>query len=360
MLENCPQLILQVCALTKDQDWLVRTIGTVGSTTCTEISSVTPSDVIRLVSLIFTVVALPLALCADEEAGRYCSRPSYDLVKEVRVFRVIPINLQLMFLYLGFLLTIISRLSLVAMFYIYCLKNKLTLKPSYSENFPNLVTPLCVEAHHMVMFVIYLINQRLAETNKSLIIIEKLRRLNMLVSFFFFSFSEVFLILLQFPQRYRRAIRSRSKERDTGDERYKTFYLLYTFNLLEFIAVIILFSKNNIFDSTQEEAACSTRLAVIRGVFTHDRMMRGAYFSLICYLFSAAFFMFYHSPLLHPDSLKQRANYKTSDFTIYGKAPYCGSTYTKKCKVLDVCSSEASNEDLLDQTGGIQVAESVS
>ena len=346
MLENCPQLILQVCALTKDEEWLLRTIGPADNLCENSALAVTTSDVIRLISLIFTIVALPLALCADEEAGRYASKVSYDLVKEIRVCRVIPINLQLMVMYLGFLFAIVSRITLVALLYVFCTKKKLTLKPWKIHEFPNLVTPLCVEAHHMVMFLIYLINQRVAETNKSLVIIEKLRRLNMIVSFFFFSFSEVFLTLLQFPQRYRRAIRSRVKELDKGDERYRAFYLLYLFNLLEFIAVILIFSQ-----STTEEEELE--------VLTHDRIMRFAYLSIAGYVLSAVFFMFYHSPLLHPDSLKERAAYKTSDFTIFGKTPYCEKTFSTKCKTLNACAMRKEQEGgLLDKPPETQQTDS--
>ncbi|KAL5255647.1 hypothetical protein ACHWQZ_G011028 [Mnemiopsis leidyi] len=356
MLENCPQLILQVCALIKDEDWLTRTLGTASTSLDTD-GGITVNDTIRIVSLVFTIIALPLALCADEEAGRYCSRVSFDLVMEVEVCGLIPVNLQLTVLYLGFLLIIVSRITLIALLYVFCLMRDLTLKPA--ENFPNMVTPLCVEAHHLVIFVIYLINQRLTETNKSLIIIEKLQRLNMFVSFLFFSFSEVFLILLQFPQRYRRAIRARSKELDKGDERFKSFYFLYIFNLLEFIAFTVVLSKSDIFGSTKDSPT-STRIEQarkIQRVLTHDRMLRGAYSSIACYLLAAVFFISYHSPWLHPDRLKKRASYKSADVTIYGKTPYCARTDTDKCKVPKlpkmsgcVMSSAVQEQGLLDSS----------
>ena len=356
MLENCPQLILQVCALIKDHEWLERLDTN---------SGIEVNDIIRIISLVFTIVALPLALCADEEAGRYCSRVSYDLVKEVKVCGLIPVNLQLSVLYLGFLLTIVSRITLIALLYVFCLMRNLTLKPA--EDFPNMVTPLCVEAHHLVMFIIYLINQRLTETNKSVIIIEKLQRLNMFVSFLLFSFSEVFLILLQFPQRYRRAIRARSKEQDKGDERLKSFYLLYVLNLLEFIAFTVVLYKSDIFGSTKDSDSQTYEKAKrIQKVLTHKIMLRGAYFSIACYLLAAVFFIFYHSPWLHPDRLKKRASYKSSDVTIYGKTPYCAITDTSKCKVpklpkLSGCvvSSAALEQGLLDSSNEIrEVADS--
>ena len=359
MLENCPQLILQVCALIKDEKWLGR---------LNTDSGIEVNDIIRIISLVFTIVALPLALCADEEAGRYCSRVSYDLVKEVKVCGLIPVNLQLSVLYLGFLLTIVSRITLIALLYVYCLMRDLTLRPA--EDFPNMVTPLCVEAHHLVIFVIYLVNQRLTETNKSLIIIEKLQRLNMFVSFLFFSFSEVFLILLQFPQRYRRAIRARSKEQDKGDERLQSFYLLYVLNLLEFIAFTVVLYKSDIFGSTKDsDSENSQRLAKAKALqefLSREIMLRGAYFSIACYLLAAVFFILYHSPWLHPDRLKKRASYKSSDVTIYGKTPYCAIIETDKCKVpklpkLSGCvvSSAALEQGLLDSSNEIrEVADS--
>ena len=242
---------------------------------------------------------------------RYCSKVDYDLKYEVRVCcGFIPLNLQLLVMYLGFLLMIVSRIALVALVYVVCRETQTRI--SLWEDGPNLITPLCVELHHLTVFTVYLVNQRVQEKKKSIVIIEKLKRWNMVISFLLFSFSEVFLILLQFPQRYRRAIRSLTKEKDKGDERFKSFYLFYGLNLIEFAVMIYVCDRNT--DNLREDA-----------FFTGTSIMSVMYGSIAFFLLSGVFFCLYHSPLLHPDSLKQRVEYKGRvSWWMFGQHPQCG------------------------------------
>ena len=76
MLENCPQILLQVCAIMQDKDWLERLDDVI-----------TFSDVMRILSLLLSVVALPLALCADEEAGRFELTEYHKLLLKVQINR---------------------------------------------------------------------------------------------------------------------------------------------------------------------------------------------------------------------------------------------------------------------------------
>lgn len=247
---------------------------------------------------------------------RYCARVEFDLIRDFRVCGCIKINMQLSVLYLAFLFMITSRILLVALFYNFTKAMEPHWSLKVTSSGPNILTPLCVEVHHLIIFTLYLINQRLTEADKSLAIIEKLGRWNMVISFLLSSFSEVFLILLHFPKRYRRAIRTHNKEKDKGDDRFLSFYLIYSVNLAEFLLFgFLLHSYSGDLEKSRP--------------LTGRDMLNITWGGVGGYVLSGLFFGLYHSPLLHPDKLKQRTGYKVASSTrLWGMEQMCGKRWT--------------------------------
>ena len=104
-----------------------------------------------------------------------------------------------------------------------------------------------------------------------------------------------------------------NQRKDSGDERFKSFYLFYILDLMEFALMTFLLHSN--YHNLQEV-----------GVFNGTSLVSVMYGSIACFLLSGVFFCLYHSPILHPDSLKQRVSYKQREGVwMFGELPQCGA-----------------------------------
>ena len=177
------------------------------------------------------VIALPLAICADEEASRFSEKIEYDLELKVELCNL-KFPIQLIVLYLGYLLMITARITFIALLYFMCSEFGLTVK--LREESPNLASVLIIEAHHILIFICYIAYNSREQRNPSVKVVEALPWYHSVLSFYIFSFSETFIVLLDFPVRWRRAIRLKAKEKDSGNVRY--YYIKQGFEHIFFLA----------------------------------------------------------------------------------------------------------------------------
>ena len=266
MIENCPQIAVQMCFLMNI--WF-------------EAEARTNADVVfRILSITLSVITLPLAIVADEEAGRFSSKIDFDMMKYVSCF--LKVNIQVVVLYMSYFLMMSSRIILIGLLYRFCQEIPFKILQDI-----NILPVILIEIHHFITFISYYVNNFFYRKNKAIRIIEELPFFNLAASFYIFSFSEVFIILLQFPVRYRRAIRLSVKPKDVTDHRFLSFYLMYGFNLIEIVT-----------------------LRVLIWFYGYTRLSWIGTVCMMLYLFSGVFFSLYFSRFLHPDKLKVRHPYK--------------------------------------------------
>eukprot|EP00116_Pleurobrachia_bachei_P005073 sb/3465335/ len=226
ILENCPQILIQALILINNTEMMKEDVFNF-------------SNGLQIASLVISVVCLPLALCAHGESSRYCDRLSFDYTLKLTCClccSFIKVSIDLGTLYLGYLLMISSRLLMLCCIYI-------LTEPEGDSSKLNYIPGICVLAHHAIILTIYLLNQIHYEKRKSVIVTHYMSPHNIFFSFLFFSFSEVFLILLAFPESYRGAIVKKNKDKaslKTLDERWYSFAGLYCLFLAEATSFLVI------------------------------------------------------------------------------------------------------------------------
>lgn len=228
---------------------------------------------LRFLSVISSCISLAYIVSTEEKARRFAEVNEYDMKMSWSV-QIIP-------LFIGYLLLYISRVSILALNY-HCF-----IKENSKIGFYTLIS---VEAHHLLIFSIYILFSYSKMFDHATV--EKRRSAWVLLpTLYILSFTEVFVVNLRFPVRSIGLIMNSTPGKPLGHRSRKVFSCLYLLFCVEMVCIII-------FHHSGPDSA------------TEDILSTMSYLSLVLFIMSTALFSFYFHSCINPDARKERFGHK--------------------------------------------------
>ena len=174
-------------------------------------------NALRIFSIALSLLSFPLAVTTDYESERFASCTDYDLLLSAPCCsNTCMFPVQQFLLYISYLTMVIGRMMFILSLYLYFGRADATrqFRQSVSQQYgPVILVAVVLEVHHLIVLIGNLINRYITINNPKIKVVNKIKFTSAVMSYYIASLSEVFVILLQFPASYLRAVGPKARTR---------------------------------------------------------------------------------------------------------------------------------------------------